>query len=153
MKKRNQYIAALFLLLTIFSCKDEENDISGPLVGKWSGNKSDFKINPDGILPAFTLSEDNFPVQLEFKNDGTVILTDDKTSATGTYQLNGETLTININYTFEHIGLDGTYTIEELTKSNLVVSIEKEGSFEHPDTGQKLNGTVVATLFFDRQAD
>lgn len=152
MKNSKIYIAALLVLLVLFSCKDED-EVSGSLIGKWYGNKSDFKINPDGIIPAFTKSEDNFPVQLEFKSDGTLILTDDKTSTTGSYELNGQALTININYIVEFIGLDGTYAVEELTNSHLRVSIEKDGNYEHPDTGQKFDGTIKATLFFNRQAN
>lgn len=152
MKTKISIFAALCCILMLFACKDD-SDVSASIVGKWSGNKADFKINPKGIIPAFTISEDNLAVQLEFKNDGTLILTDDQTTTSGTYQLNGRSLVININYTFEVIGLEGTYDVEELSRSKLRVSIEKEGNFEHPDTGQKIDGTVEATLFFDRQAN
>jgi hypothetical protein len=112
------------------------------------------RLNPDGIIPPFTVNEDNFPIQLEFKTDGVVILTDRNDQATtGTYMLEGRNLTVNIDYDFEFIAMGGVYEVEELTTSRLRVSIEKEGTYEHPDTGQKFDGKVKATLYFDRQAD
>ena len=153
MKTRNLCIAGLISLLFVLACNDED-EISAPIVGVWAGNTADFKVNPDGIIPAFSVTEDNFPVKLEFRNDGSLILTDDsQASTTGTYEMSGRNLTINIDYEFEFIGLSGTYNVEELTNTKLRASIEKEGNYEHPDTGQNFDGSVEATLFFDRQAD
>ena len=150
--KTNVVLAAV-LMLVIFSCR-EDGEITSQLTGAWAGNKADFKVNPDGIIPAFTITEDNFPVQLDFKSDGTVILTDDDgTTTSGTYSLSGRDLTININYNIEMIGLDGTYHVEELTQSALRIRIEKEGEYTHPDTGQEFDGKVEATLYFDRRTN
>jgi len=153
MKTKNLLIAGLLSFMFFLSCDDDKDEVNASIVGIWSGNKVDFKLNPKGVIPAFTVSEDNFSVVLEFKNDGALILTDDKQSTTGTYQLNGKKLTINIDYDFEFIGLSGIFDVEELTLTKLRASREQEGTFEHPDTGQQFDGKVKAILFFDRQTD
>ena len=152
--KRNYILACLLLLAAALgACKDEA-EISATIVGKWSGREADFKVNPSGIIPAFPLHEDEFPVQLEFKNDGKLILTDNKgVSRNGTYTQSDDQLTIAIDYKFELIELSGTYRITELTTTDLSAEIEKEGSYTHPDTGQQFDGKVTATLFFTRAAN
>ena len=140
----------VLLLVIAGACKDEP-EITAPIIGKWSGQKADFKINPSGIIPAFTMHRDEFPVTLEFKTDGTLILTDNKgVSRSGTYAQTGNQLNINIDYTFEMIEMSGTYLLNELTTSSLEGETEKEGSYTHPDTGQQFDGKVTATLFFSK---
>lgn len=151
MKTKKLLIAGLLAFLFFLSCNDDKDEVNASIVGTWSGNKVDFELNPNGIIPAFTVSEDNFTMVLEFKNDGALILTDDNQATTGTYQLNGKKLVINIGYEFEFIGLSGTFDVEELTRTKLRASREEEGTFEHPDTGQQFDGKVKAILYFDRQ--
>lgn len=146
-------IALLFFSL-ISACRDEEPVINASVLGKWAGSNADFKINPSGIIPAFTLKEEEFPVQLEFKDEGVVILTDnDGASSEGIYSQAGDKLTIGIDYTFELIELSGTYQINELTNTRLELEIEKEGSYTHPDTGQEFDGKVTATLYFNKSGN
>lgn len=145
-------IAAIILVFSfaLVACKDE-SEITAPIVGKWNGQEADFKINPSGIIPPFTLHQDEFPVQLEFKRDGTLILTDSKVvSRNGTYTQSANQLTINIDYTFELIELSGTYQINQLTSSSLQAEIEKEGTYTHPDSGQDFDGKVIAMLYFTK---
>lgn len=143
-------IAAL-AILTLFACNDE-GEVNSSIIGVWSGDRAEFKINPDGVIPAFTLNEDTIPVQVEFQGDGTVHLTDnDGARTSGTYTLSGRDLTLGIDYEFELIGLDGTYDVEELTDSNLRIKITKDGSYTDPDTNQTIEGEVEATLYFVRQ--
>jgi hypothetical protein len=150
---KTKVLIAAFLMLVVFSCR-EDGEVTSQLTGIWAGNKADFKVNPDGIIPAFTITEDNFPVQLDFKSDGTLVLTDDDgTTTSGTYVLSGRDLTIVINYNIEMIGLDGTYHVEELTQNNLRIRITKDGEYTHPDTGQQFDGEVEATLYFDKQSN
>jgi hypothetical protein len=144
------FFIGLLALIILGACKDDP-EITAPIIGKWSGQKADFKVNPSGIIPAFTLKEDQLLVNLEFKTDGTLILTDNKgITRTGTYLQNENQLNINIDYTFELIELSGTYILNELTSSNLQAEIEKEGSYKHPDTGQEFDGKVTATLYFTK---
>ena len=150
MSSKYLLIPGLLLLIFAGACKDDP-EITAPIIGKWSGQKADFRINPSGIIPAFTLKEDQLLVNLEFKTDGTLMLTDNKgITRTGTYSQSGSQLNINIDYTFELIELSGTYILNELTSSSLEAEIEKEGSYKHPDTGQEFDGKVTATLFFSK---
>lgn len=151
MKAINLYVAGLLSLLLVVSC-DDDDEATAPIAGVWAGNKAEYRLNPNGIIPPFTITEDDLRLRLEFKNDGTLLLADEgNQTATGTYGLSGRDLTINISYQFEFIDMDGTYHVEELTTPRLRVSIEKEGTYVHPDTGEQFNGTVKATLYFDRQ--
>ena len=137
----------------IISCQNE-GEVKSTIVGTWYGSQADFRINPDGIIPAFTITEDTIPVQLDFKTDGSVYLTDNKGARTsGTYSLSGRNLTINIDYDFEFIGLGGTYHVEELTDSNLRIVITKDGEYTDPDSNQTVHGEVEATLYFKKQPD
>lgn len=139
-----------FIMIVITGCK-EDPGINAPIVGKWAGTTADFKINPTGIIPAFSLEEQALPVKLQFSNDGKVVLTDEKgLNESGTYTLAGDKLTLNIDYAFELIELSGTYTIKELTASNLSAETERAGSYTHPDTGQQFTGTVIARLNFQK---
>jgi hypothetical protein len=154
MKAINLCIAGLLSLLFMVSCDDDNDEISAPIDGIWSGNKAEFRLNPDGIIPPFTVNEDNFPVRLEFKSDHVLVLTDQNNQPViGTYVLSGRKVTVDIDYEFEYIPMSGTYNIEELTTTRLRASIEKEGTYDHPDTGQRFDGKVKATLYFDRQTD
>ena len=147
-------LLSLVIFLSVFSCREDEG-IDAPLVGLWAGDKAEFRLNPSGIIPPFTVTEQDFLVHLHFKSDGSLILTDDKkeTSEEGSYSLTGDQLTIDIDYKFEYLELSGTYNVELLTASILRASTEKEGTFHHPDSGLDFDGTVEATLHFTREAD
>jgi hypothetical protein len=153
MKEKIKWLPYLLCLILLVSCHKNEDDPGplSPIAGVWAGNHAVFNLNPEGIIPAFNVTEDNFPVKLEFKTDGTLILTKGSTVTTGTYQLNDRDLVINIDYTFEYLAMAGTYHIEALTPTELRASIEKNGTFKQPDTGQEFNGKVKATLYFDRK--
>lgn len=153
MDRKYSWGVFILLVIALSACK-EDAEISAPIVGKWNGRQADFKINPSGIIPAFTLHEDELPVALEFKSDGKLVLTENNgTSKTGSYTQSGQQLTITIDYTFELIEMSGTYTITELTSTSLSAETEREGSYTHPDTGQQFEGKVTATLFFTRAAN
>ena len=124
--------ACVLSILLLNACKDD-TEITATIVGKWSGERADFKLNPTGIIPAFTLHENQFRVQLEFKNDGSLLLTDNKgVTENGSYVLADDQVTISINYKFELMELAGTYTINTLTTTNLAAEIEREGLRHRP---------------------
>lgn len=143
----------LVVVVLLTACKDE-SEISATIVGKWNGREADFKVNPSGVIPAFPIHKDEFPIQLDFRNDGSLVLTDNKgVSKTGSYVQSGNQLTITIDYSFEMIDLSGTYEIRELTTADLEVEIEKQGSYTHPDSGQQFDGKVTANLFFGKSTN
>jgi uncharacterized protein (TIGR03066 family) len=148
---RSSILTALCVFAIIFTSCNDDAEITASIVGKWAGTEANFKINPTGVIPAFSLNEQPLNVQLDFKSDGKLILTDNKgVTQNGSYILSGNKLTINVDYTFELIELTGVYTIKELTTSTLSAEIERQGSYTHPDTGQQFDGTVIATLNFSK---
>jgi hypothetical protein len=137
----------------LFSCKEDDPKITMGIAGKWAGEKAEFKANPDGIIPAFTIPENQLPVVLDFKSDGVLILTDKNSkNYTGTYHLNGDKLDINIDYKFEFIEFTGQYDVLELTETKLTASTSRSGTFDVPNYGQ-FSGSVKATLFFNKVAN
>jgi hypothetical protein len=153
MQLRILYIPVFMMWLVLASCQEDEPKITVGIVGKWAGEKVQIKVNPDGIIPAFNVPENELPVVLDFRNDGSLILTD-KNSKTynGTYQLNGDKLDIDIGYKFEYIDFTGQYDISELTETRLTASTTRSGTFDIPDYGQ-FDGSITATLFFTKAAN
>ncbi len=140
----------LYLFLVISSCKEDDEKIIASITGKWAGQTADFKVNPKGIIPAFTLGDNELPVVLDFRNDGTVTLTDkNNTTYPGTYELTDRKLNLAIGYKFEYIDLTGQYDIDELTEQNLTASTQRSGTFDFPNYGQ-LDGSIKATLHFTK---
>jgi hypothetical protein len=153
MQIRTLYIPVFIMCLVLLSCKEDDPKITVGIAGKWAGEKAEFKANPDGIVPAFTIPENQLPVVLDFKADGVLILTDkNNKNYTGTYQLNGDKLDINIDYKFEFIEFTGQYDISELTETKLTASTSRSGTFDVPNYGQ-FNGSIKATLFFNKVAN
>jgi hypothetical protein len=139
--------------LMLLSCQEDEPKINVGITGKWAGEKAQIKANPDGIIPAFTLPENELPVVLDFRNDGSLILTDkNRKIYNGTYELNGDKLNINIDYKFEYVEFTGQYDISELTETKLTASTSRSGTFDVPTYGQ-FNGSITATLFFNKVAN
>lgn len=141
------YYFLVALGLTIFSgaCDDDDDNFAS-ILGQWRGDRASFQLGALG--PGFT--DDDFDTELEFREDGTLIVTDDGQSVTGTYTLEGDQLTISIPFNIGSIPLSDTYTVQELTEPILVISRENEGTIQNPDTGVSFSGTIVTTLYFDR---
>jgi hypothetical protein len=151
MKTKVLFVAGLLCLL-LFACKDE-GEITTSIAGKWQGDKADFNLNPSGPLPGYTITEDELPIQVEFKTDGSVTITDtDGTTTSGTYTMTGRKLALQIDYNIEFIGLSGTYVVDELNETNLKAVIKKEDTFQDPDSGQEFEGEITVTLYFDKMS-
>ena len=78
-------------------------------------------------------------------------MTHDGVTTQGTWSQDGEKLTTSLNFNTEFADLVGAYTIETLTETKLVLYFEKDGTYEDPDTGIEIEGTLKATLYFDRK--
>jgi hypothetical protein len=151
--KTKVFLIAGLLSLLLFGCEDD-GEISASIAGKWQGDKVDFNLNPSGPIPGYTITEEDFPIQAEFKTDGSVTITDaNGTTTAGTYAMTGRKLALQINYTIEFIGLSGTYTVDELSDSKLKAVIKKEDTFTDPDSGQEFEGEITVTLYFDRSTN
>jgi hypothetical protein len=132
-----------------FSC-DNDAEITAGLVGKWQGDKADLVVKPDGFPVGVPYSFDEFDAVLEFKADGTLIVTEESQSTPGTYVKTGSKLEMNSALTIEDINLSGTYQIRELTRSTLKIEIEKDATVKDPNTKGDVTGEVKATLTFSR---
>jgi hypothetical protein len=144
MKARHiQFFALLSFLIILLSCDDEKDELSS-IVGRWSGDKADFQVN---LIP---LSEDDFDIVLDFKTDGTLTLTEDGNSVSGTYVVKGDQLTITgVTVGSIPIAIAGDYDIKKLNATNLVIEGEREGEINDPTYGT-ISGKVKATLYFDK---
>jgi hypothetical protein len=140
-----------FLLVLAFAACDSDNEASVSIVGTWQGDKADLLVKPNGFPVAIPYTIDDFDAVIEFKSDGTISVTDNSQTATGTYQRDGDNLTLSTGFTVEDISLEGTYEIVKLTASALEIKIEKDATVKNPNNGTDISGNVNATLVFTRQ--
>ena len=137
------------LLLTPFGCDDEEKLAS--LEGAWQGTKAEGEVLVFSVPSGFEEEDETFDPILEFKKGGVVTLSQDGVPSQGTWAQDGETLNTSLNFDTNFVDLSGSYTIQTLTETNLVLYYEREGTYEDPDTGIEIEGTLKATLYFDKK--
>ena len=137
------------LLLTPFACDDEEKMAS--VEGSWAGTRAEGEVLVFGVPSGFEEVDETFNAVIEFKPGGAVTLTEDGMSYSGTWSQDGEKLTTNLSISTDFVDLSGTYTIQTLTDTKLVLYLEKDGTYEDPDTGIEIEGTLKATLSFAKQ--
>lgn len=143
--------ACLGLLVASFliSCKDDEPEITSSIVGKWKGDRSEVKVSY-GIVTLHEEEDDIFDVTLEFKEDGSVLFTRDGTTTTGTYQLNGDQLTTNVDFQFQEVDIETlTFDVLEVSATKLRLELEQDQEVEVPDVGL-VNTTINGNFDFDR---
>lgn len=149
MKTNCMYVVGLLLLLMVASCRDDEGPFAS-ITGRWEGEKAELRIKADGFPLGIPYTVNDLATVMEFKADGTMVLTKDGKTSNGTYTINGKKLTINVDFRLQDIDLSGTYTIIELSNSRLKGEIEKEATVKNPETGSDVSGEIKATLTFDR---
>lgn len=137
------------LLIAPFACDDEEKMAS--VEGSWRGTKAEGEVLVFGVPSGFEEEDETFNPVLEFKEGGTVTLTQDGVPSSGTWSQDGETLTTSLNFNTNFVDLSGAYTIQTLTDTKLVLYYEKDGTYEDPDTGIEIEGMLKATLTFNKQ--
>jgi hypothetical protein len=141
------FFPVVFFVLA--GCDDEEKMAS--LEGSWQGTKAEGEVLIFGAPSGFEEQDETFNPTLEFKPGGVVTLTHDGVPSQGTWSQEGEKLTTSLNVNTEFVDLSGVYTIQTLTESKLVLYFEKDGTYEDPDTGVAIEGTLKATLYFDKK--
>jgi hypothetical protein len=142
--------AGIFLLFLIFlSCREDEKELVS-IVGKWRGVLAELEVKPFGVPLPISQKDENFATELEFTSEGTVILLNESPTVTGTYQLIKDQLITDIDFNLEMIDPADPYTVQELTKSTLIIYLEKTDTFQHPDTGNSITGDIKITLHFER---
>ena len=142
--------AGIFILVTLlFSCREEGKNFAS-IEGKWRGTLAEIEVKPLGLPLPFTEKDEKFSAEIEFKSDGTIALLHDKEYTPGTYQVVDDKLITDIHFSTEMIDLSGTYTIETLTQSTLVIYLKKKDTIADPDSGLAVSGDITATLHFER---
>jgi hypothetical protein len=146
------FILTAFVFTASFftGCDDDDDNGIGSVAGNWAGDKTELVIKVEGVPTPFNETDDSFDGEVEFQQDGTAVYNEDGEETIGTWSQTNNKLYLTIPDDSEEFDMSGTYTIQELTGSKLRIYIEKEGSFEDPDTGLVFDATIQATLYFNR---
>jgi hypothetical protein len=140
----------LVALVVLFSCQDDHAPLA-PIIGQWKGTRAELRLKPFGLPIPISKDDDDFASTLEFKSDGTLVLTDGSTSRQGTYSMAGNKITTDLDFSMEDVSLSGTYEIEDLTDTALAFYIEKKDTtLTDPNSGKSISGDVKVTLHFQR---
>ncbi len=147
-----RYTAGVLIAIMIaLSCQNKDDEeVFASIVGKWKGTLAEMELKPFGIPIPVKKNDENFSSTIEFRADGTMTLNDGSKTTEGAYQLVNNKLITDIDFRIETIDLSGTYTIEELTATNLVFYKKKKDTLTDPDTGQSISGDIKVTLHFGR---
>jgi hypothetical protein len=143
------FFLCFVLAVAMSGCDDEEKMAS--IEGSWQGTKAEGEVLVFGVPSGFEEEDDTFNPVLEFKQGSNVTLTQDGIPSQGTWSLAGDQLTTTLTFNTDFIELPGTYTVETLTATKLVLYFEKDGTYQDPDTGIEIEGTLKATLHFDKK--
>ena len=143
-------VAILFSASFFTACDDDDDNGVGTVAGTWRGNKTELNIKVEGVPTPINEVDDSFAGEVEFQSDGTAVYTEDGEELEGTWVQSNNKLILTIP-SDDEFDMSGTYTIQELNGSRLKLFIEKEGSFEDPDSGLVFDATVKATLYFNKK--
>lgn len=145
------FLAILGSLLPLAGCDDSEINLAS-IVGVWTGTQLDYIVTPNDVPFPMEESDENYDAVVEFKEDGTLIYTDDGETRMGTYEVVKDKLNTTLTFHTQVPISPGTFTINQLNSSKLKLSITEEGEIEVPDYGV-VQGTLRATLFFEKDQD
>ena len=147
---RVTYLAA-FLLASAFitSCDDDDDNAFPSVQGKWAGDKTELVVKVEGVPTPINETDDDFAGEVEFKDNGVAVYSEDGDVINGTWSQNGNKLTLTIP-TSDEIDMSGVYTIQEISGSRLKLYIEKETTIPDPDTGLEFEALIKATMYFDK---
>ena len=144
-------ILLILIATVLFACSDDEKDpVFANIVGVWKGDYSEIRATYSGIT-VYDETDETFDVTLEFKEDGTVLFSQGAGGAvtTGTYAVNGDRLTTNINLLSYGTSGETTFEIDQLTETRLQLLLDDERELDVPDFGE-VTVRIVADLRFDR---
>jgi hypothetical protein len=148
----NARILTTFLfggLLLLSACNDDDPEVTASIQGRWQGDRSDLRVTY-GVIQLYQQQDDEFDAVLEFKDDGTVTFTEDGTTTEGTYELNGTTLTTDVDFQFEGIDISNmTFDVVQLTDTRLELHLDQDHEVEVPDVGP-VTTNAIGDFSFDR---
>jgi len=134
-------------VIMMLSCHDDDKGDTRSVEGRWQGTLLEAKIVKLNV-DLQTYKDDTFNAILEFKGNGSMTVEDEGTTVTGTWEQQGETLTLNTSFTIEDISLSGNYTVRERSDTKLTLYTEREETYKDPDTGIEVSATAEVTLYF-----
>lgn len=146
---RTKTKAGIFLLLLVLAC-NEDSEITSGIGGKWQGTLAEIQVKPFGLPLPISQDDPSFATRIDFNDNGVMVVWDGSDPKEGTYSVAGNELTTDIDYTIEDISLSGTYTIETLTATQLVIHLERDETIADPDGGPSISGEIKVTLHFNR---
>jgi hypothetical protein len=142
-------ITGFVILLLLASCK-EDAEITAGIEGRWQGTLAEIQLKPFGLPVPIRRDVPSFSTRIDFDDKGTVTLWDDGNPREGSYQVDGDELILNIDYSIEDVSLSGTYNIEVLNQEQLVINLKRNDKFADPDGGLTVSGQIKITLHFER---
>jgi hypothetical protein len=149
MSMKAKFLFSILLPVMLTGCDDDEK--LAALEGSWQGTKAEGEVVIFGVPSGFEEEDETFDPVIEFKQDGVVKITDNGAPIEGTWSQAGNILTTSITFDTNFIDLAGNYTIQSLTDTKLVLYFEKDGTYADPDTSIEIEGTLKATLYFDKK--
>lgn len=141
------YLLLSVIMMGTFACDDDENTTS--VQGRWQATRAKADVVVLGGV-GYPIDETDFDAVVEFKENNVLTITDDGQTVTGSWSQSGETLTITVEFTVENINLSGKYTIKEINSTSLEIYTEREEMYTIPNSSSQVQGTVKATLFFNK---
>lgn len=148
---RVTFLASFLITASLFTaCDDDDDNGFSSVEGRWVGDRTELNIKVEGVPTPLNETDDSFAGEVDFQDDGTAVYSEDGEVIEGTWVQNNNKLILTIPDDSEEIDMSGTYTIQDLTATKLKLFIEKEGSFEDPETGLVFDATVKATLYFNK---
>ena len=147
---RTRTTAVVMAMLLAFGCNEDDSILTASIVGEWTGTLAEIQLKPFGLPLPINKKEDSFATGIEFTDDGRLLVYEDTQPIQGRYELTGDQLALETNYTVEDIALAGTYTVETLTETSLVIFLKRKDQNIDLEGAPAINGTVKITLHFRR---
>ena len=139
-----------FFAFQFMSCKDDE---TVSIEGSWEGDRYEIKGFASGIPVAiYEETEEDFDIQLEFEADGSVSVTYQGDEAQGVWEWVevNKKISITADFGIEFLSSTEVFEVKKLSSTELTFFLEKEFTFEDPESEEEVEGTVKATLYFNR---
>jgi len=138
--------AGVAILAGLSGCEDEPQ---APLVGSWQGQTAEAEIEAFGFV-VWEETYDPFEVDVTFNEDGSATVNNNGTEAEGTWERHGDKLITTVDLGNAELGEINEMTIKELTETKLVLTIKKDTTFQDPDSGLEVDGTIKGVARFNR---
>ena len=138
------------MILLLTECKEDGHVPTASIEGKWAGTLAEVQVKPFGLPIPIQKDVPSFSTDIEFKEDGRLLLWENSRAIEGTYEQTGDNLKIETDYTLEDIELAGEYTIETLTEKTLVIFLRRKDQHIDVEGAPAIEANIKITLHFQR---